>query len=248
MKPHTAVRLVRWWTSLYTVVLPPDARAARREEVESDLWESLADPDAAHDILPRLLLGAVDDIAWSAEHMDTTGRSSAWSGLGVLLTISVSWLWLANSPMSLTMRETIWAFPLALTCHLLGLVLLFALSGAVDLRLTGLAFADANVSGLIRRLRPWTIVSAVVTAASGVALYMADPAAAAANPLFRIKLGLLALAVVNAGFVQSLALRHVDAWQDARPPALARASGFVSLALWTMVIVAGRLMSFSWFA
>jgi hypothetical protein len=39
------VACVRRWTCVYTWRLPPAVRDARREEIESDLWESSHDPD-----------------------------------------------------------------------------------------------------------------------------------------------------------------------------------------------------------
>jgi hypothetical protein len=245
MTADTAVRIVRWWTRAYTAFLPADARLARRAEVESDLWESLADPDATPDILPRLLLGLGDDLAWSVEHMDTTGRASAWWSVGTLLTITVSWLWLAYSPASVMMRESVWAFPVVSTFHLLGIVCLFGVRGALDLRLIGRGFTDVRVSTLMRRVTPWTVVFAVVTAVTGVAMYVAEPERFAANTVFQVKVAALALMLVNAWFVQAIALRGVDDWDlESPPPVLARTSGYLSLVLWAIAITAGRLTPF----
>ena len=53
-----AITVTRWWTRVYTLGLPADLREARRAEIESDLWESLHDPDApSPQILPRLAGG-----------------------------------------------------------------------------------------------------------------------------------------------------------------------------------------------
>ena len=38
-----AIAAVRAWTTLYTCGLPTGQRDARREEIESDLWESVHD-------------------------------------------------------------------------------------------------------------------------------------------------------------------------------------------------------------
>lgn len=60
---------VRCWTRIYTWRLPPAVRDARREEIESDLWESSHDPgitqtELAIQTLMRLTLGVADDLAW----------------------------------------------------------------------------------------------------------------------------------------------------------------------------------------
>jgi TonB family protein len=63
------VACVRCWTRVYTWRLPPELRDARRAEIESDLWEGLHDPrmtpsDLNVQMVTRLTLGAVDDLAW----------------------------------------------------------------------------------------------------------------------------------------------------------------------------------------
>lgn len=63
------VACVRCWTRLYTWRLPPAVRDARREEIESDLWESSHDPgiteaELAIQTVTRLTLGVADDVAW----------------------------------------------------------------------------------------------------------------------------------------------------------------------------------------
>ena len=72
MTPITrvVVTLVRGWTRLYTVGLPQDTRTLRRQEIESDLWESLNDPEARCLPLPllaRLIVGIPDDLGWRVE-------------------------------------------------------------------------------------------------------------------------------------------------------------------------------------
>ena len=66
-----AVSGVRGWTRLYTCGLPPDLRDRRRDEIESDLWESFqdgrSDPALAWHLWARLIGGLADDLAWRSE-------------------------------------------------------------------------------------------------------------------------------------------------------------------------------------
>lgn len=248
MSPDTAARIARGWTRVYTAFVPPTARTARRAEIESDLWESVRDPDMARDILPRLLLGIADDLSWSVEHMDTTERGSAWWSLGLLVTLAVSWIWISRAPESAAMRESLFAFPAAITFHLLGLVCLVGVRGALDLRLIGRAFTDVPVSTLVRRFAPFTVVSALVTVVSGMLLYMADPARMLGNVMFRVKLVALLLILVDVWFMHAIALRRVPEWDSAaEPPLAARAAAYVSLTLWVALIVIGKLIPFDIF-
>ena len=196
-RANAAVRVARWWTRCYTAALPGDVRDARRAEVESDLWESMADGGAARHILARLALGILDDLTWSMTRMDTSTRAATGWSLGTLATFALAWLWLSLAPDSVTMRESLWAFPAALVIHLLGLVLLVGMRLAIDLRMTGWAFGGVPASQMVGRATPWSVVGAVVAIASGMALYAADSGRMATNPVFQVKVAALALALAN---------------------------------------------------
>jgi hypothetical protein len=64
--------LVRGWVGLYTRGLPADARAARRDEIDDDLWCEHAEAVAAGrpsrsldaDLFLRLLFGMPADVSW----------------------------------------------------------------------------------------------------------------------------------------------------------------------------------------
>jgi hypothetical protein len=65
------------WTKFYTWGLPFEQRAARCDEIESDLWESVNDPHCDRRLLPlhiaaRLLIGIPDDLGWRSESIPAT--------------------------------------------------------------------------------------------------------------------------------------------------------------------------------
>ena len=91
------VALTRWWTRVYTLGLPGDVREARCAEIESDLWESLHDPEAVHaQILPRLAGGIVDDVCWRAMHVPAESRTTWLTTTAMLLLAAAMWEWLAH--------------------------------------------------------------------------------------------------------------------------------------------------------
>ncbi len=73
----TAIRIVRFWTWIYTVVAPKDDRDSRRAEILSDLHEHREDlqgqghrpVEVAVLIFLRMLAGAIDDVAWAWPHL-----------------------------------------------------------------------------------------------------------------------------------------------------------------------------------
>ena len=67
-----AVAAVRAWTRVYTYGLPGEQRDARREAIDSDLWESINDTTSdrrtlALQIAARLVAGIPDDLGWRSE-------------------------------------------------------------------------------------------------------------------------------------------------------------------------------------
>lgn len=248
--PHSgraiaAARVARWWTRIYTAGLPDHLREARRAEVESDLWESLADGAPSHHILARTALGLPDDLTWSLTVMDTSTRATTTWSVGTLLALALAWIWLTLAPQSLAMQASRWAFPAASIFHLLGMVLFLGMRLVLDLRVTGWAFGGAAVSDVVKRVGPWSLLGAILTVVSGMALYSADPERMAASPIFQLKVAVLAAALVNAWFFHAVLTRRARDWDtSASLPAPVQASAYVSLILWVSLVVAGRLIAF----
>jgi hypothetical protein len=72
--------------------------------------------------------------------------------------------------------------------------------------------------------------------------------AAYANPYFRVKLAVIALAGVNAALFHFFTQRQLAGWDAwAYPPTAARVAGAVSIASWIVVVLAGRMMSYTMF-
>ncbi len=157
-----------------------------------------------------------------------------------------AWLaWLGDTSSSIALRESIWAYPIVETAHVLGLALFVGLAMLLDLRLTGLALPRTAVQDLVERLGRWTWAGFAVMVASGGLLFYADPVKMAANPFFQAKLVLLIVAGVNAAIFHVTVYRRVSEWGSARlAPRRARAAGWISLTVWTAVIATGRLIAF----
>jgi len=118
----------------------------------------------------------------------------------------------------------------------------------LDLRLVGLALRRTPFSQVMGQLGPWMAGGFAVMVASGLLLFYAIPVRTYLNIFFRIKVGMLALAGLNAWVFQRSVYRHVAAWDlDARPPRRARVAGWVSLGLWACIVVAGRMIAYNWF-
>ena len=156
--------------------------------------------------------------------------------------------WLADTPGSIALHESLWVYPIVESVHVLTLCVFLGLTVMLDLRLLGVAFRSARVSEVTRRLLPWTTAGFLIMVASGLLLFYAIPVRTFQNIFFRVKLAMLILAGLNVWVFHSTIYPTVAAWDlDTVPPKRARVAGGLSLALWAGIIVAGRMIAYSWF-
>jgi hypothetical protein len=150
---------------------------------------------------------------------------------------------LENSAFAVWVRESssLWAYPTILFLHTVGLGFLVGLNAAIDLRILGVA----------RRipLEPMETFYKIMWAAfwinalSGAALLVADATTKLTNPVFYIKMGFVALAVINMAVLRRRVFRRA-ANGVAALAGVGRALAITSLIFWGGAITAGRLMAY----
>jgi uncharacterized protein DUF6644 len=156
--------------------------------------------------------------------------------------------WLEGLAWTTAIRESNWGHPIIETAHVASTVVFAGLVIIMDLRLVGLAFTDAPVAQIQRRLFPWQMAGLVPSTATGLLLCCVDPLHYYGNVMFRVKLALLAVAGINALAFHWTTYRTAGRWdEDPTGTATARRAGAVSLLLWFSVIVSGRLIAYNWF-
>jgi hypothetical protein len=156
--------------------------------------------------------------------------------------------WLASTEGSIALHQSLYAYPVVESIHVLTLTVFVGLAGWLDLRLLGLSLRDLPVSEMVRRLLPWMQAGFVIMVISGILLFYAIPVRSYQNVFFRVKLIFLVLAGVNVWFFHRGVYRSVERWDgDPVAPGPARVAGAASLVLWACIIVAGRLIAYNWF-
>ena len=156
--------------------------------------------------------------------------------------------WLEQTWLAAAVQESRYGFPLLVAVHLLGLALSVGTLLWVDLRMVGVVLRRASVAHVYRALAPWFSIGFVLSFASGAALFAAFASAAYGNTFFRLKMAALALAGVNALVFHFLSVASRSGADGGfTSPASMRAAGWISIALWTGVTLAGRMMSYTMF-
>lgn len=136
--------------------------------------------------------------------------------------------------------DTIWAYPMILTMHTVGLGIVVGAAVIVDLRLLGVG--PAIPLDEVKRVFPIFWVGFFINLVSGVMLFVSEAEDKAAQPVFLVKLLLIAIGVVVTARIRS------RLFGGGSPPMRAASTGrtlaFTSLVVWGGAIVAGRLMAY----
>ena len=148
-------------------------------------------------------------------------------------------LWLESTAFSIWVRESpsVFAFPVILAAHTIGLGLLVGLNGALNLRLLG--FVRQIPASAFRMFLPLMWLGLWLNVVTGVVLLIAYPTKALTNPVFYLKLSLIAVALVILRVV--LRFGHSDGVAPRGLKVLAAAS----LVAWGASIAAGRLLAYT---
>jgi hypothetical protein len=143
------------------------------------------------------------------------------------------------------MRESpsLFAFPMILAVHTIGLGLLAGINVALDLRMLGFAARIPLLA--FRRFLPLMWLGLGLNVLSGLALLAAYPTKALTNPVFYLKLGLIAAALAILRSVRRFRLA------DGAAPAIpglrsAKMVAVASLVCWAGAIAAGRFLAYTY--
>ena len=154
--------------------------------------------------------------------------------------------WLEDTQASIAIHEGPYA--LIESVHVLTLCIFVGLAVMLDLRLLGVTLRRVPVSEVVHRLLPWMIAGFVVMVISGGLLFYAIPVRSYQSVFFRFKMVMLILAGLNVWVFDTGIYRRVADWDlDRVAPRGARMAGTVSLILWALIVLSGRMIAYNWF-
>jgi hypothetical protein len=132
--------------------------------------------------------------------------------------------------------------------HLIALMLFAGTILVVDLRLLGVTFRRTPVSVVSDTILPLTVFGFLFVVVTGLGLFFAKPVFYYHNIWFRLKMIMLALALLNILVFHGRIQRSQGAWDSLpKPPGGVRAAAAMSLSAWLVVITFGRLIAYDWF-
>ena len=143
-------------------------------------------------------------------------------------------------------HKTPWAFTTIQVAHFFAVSLVLGTIAIVDLRLLGVAAIKRPFAELSRQLLPFTWAAFVLAVATGSLLFISQATDYFVNPVFWFKMSLIVLAGINMMIFEFITVRDVQKWNlDPTPPPRARLAGGISIACWVLVVILGRVISFT---
>src|SRR5215469_15316808 len=106
------------------------------------------------------------------------------------------WEWSYNSQTIDILRNAKYAIPLIQSLHLFGLTLVLGTTVIFNLRLLGLGFRQLELPSIAKQLWRVAVLGLSVSIATGILVFIPDPARYAANTAFKTKLVILTFAVL----------------------------------------------------
>ena len=148
--------------------------------------------------------------------------------------------WLETSGLGQVARNSGWLFAVVNVLHVLGAALVVGGIAVFDVKVIANRGEGAQETGRIAI--PLAALGLLIQIPSGLTLLAVEARALGTNPAFYAKLAFIALGLVN------LAVFHARFGSAMRPggslPSSARPLAVVSLAAWTLTLIAGRMIAY----
>ena len=142
--------------------------------------------------------------------------------------------WVRESP-------SVWAFPVILLIHTLGMGIIVGVSAGIDLRILGMA--PALRLAPMEKFLPILWLGFWSNAITGTMLLMADASMKLTNPDFYVKMAFIALSLINLSMIRKHVFRD-PLIETGKFSSKARFLAWTSLFCWLVVITSGRLLAY----
>ncbi|GAB3268614.1 hypothetical protein GCM10027347_38160 [Larkinella harenae] len=148
-----------------------------------------------------------------------------------------------NTTLAVAIRQSTWLYPGLEIVHIIGIVLLVGGAFVFDFRLLGLS-PFIPVTNLATHVLPWSQRGLLLVVPSGLLLFCTNAEALGNDPMFWLKLLLIAVAGVNVLIFHRITFRSTASWNDGNIPIGAKTAAIVSIVAWLATIGCGRLLAY----
>ncbi|MEX1033389.1 MAG: DUF6644 family protein [Cellvibrionaceae bacterium] len=156
--------------------------------------------------------------------------------------------WLGSQPASQSLIGSFYMWNWIESTHVLTLMVFLGMLFMIDLRMLGWSFTDVPASKLSAQLNIPMLIGFGIMVITGLVLFYANAVHETQSIWFRFKMIALLAAGINAWLFHRALNASIGTWdRDPVPPKRIRVGAGMSLGLWALVVVMGRLMAYDWF-
>jgi hypothetical protein len=151
---------------------------------------------------------------------------------------------LEQSGFAAAIRQSLWLYPAANVGHIIFLTMFAGSLAVMDVRLLGGLGAVAP-GVLLTQARRFALAALAGMAITGFVLFSAEASHVSLNPVFQLKMALLAAGLANVAIYEFGAKRLIATLTPGAPlPPRARVLGILSLGIWLAVAICGRSIAY----
>jgi hypothetical protein len=153
--------------------------------------------------------------------------------------------WLAGTAISHDIQVAGWIIPLSQSLHILSVAMLLSSMVMLDLRILGVAAQSETMAQMSHRFVPWVWSSLFLLVLTGTLQIIAEPMRTLnGNPMFQLKMLMLALGIVVLLSFQSSLRHHSSFWDDPDRRTATRILAGSSFLLWCAIVITGRWVAY----
>jgi hypothetical protein len=138
--------------------------------------------------------------------------------------------------------DSLFAFPGILLLHTIGMGLVVGINATFDIRILG--FAPVVRLRSFQKFFPVMWIGFWINAITGTILLAANATKMTHNPDFYVKLGFIALALINVQMLKQQVFVHAPVTDEMTASTRARILAVTSLIFWIGAITSGRLLAY----
>lgn len=151
---------------------------------------------------------------------------------------------LEGSGFASAIRQSLWLYPAANVGHVVFLTVFAGSVAVMDVRLLGGLGAIAP-GVLLAQARCFALAALAGMAITGFLLFAAEASHVSLNPVFQLKMALVAAGLLNVAIYEFGAKRLIETLTPGAPlPARAKLAGALSLGIWIAVAACGRSIAY----
>jgi hypothetical protein len=151
---------------------------------------------------------------------------------------------LEASSLGAAIRQSTWLYMTANVGHILSLAVFAGGIAVMDLRMAGV-LAATSPGYILKTFRRVAMIGFAGLFLTGSILFIAEASHVILNPVFQIKLGLIALGLANIAWFEFFTAPLVRKLKPLKKlPDAARTAGIVSIAIWLLVAACGRTIAY----